>query len=285
MKKLFINVMLLCILNTGFAEEYKLPEIENALESPISAFTELIYSLSATGTANWSGYDYDWRIPEVGIEIYDYRLSLNYETIKNYINTIDTTIKMIASEGNISKGQLEYLNQTMKNTMALTDFYLDRSTVPDSVLSSIDVSTLNENVKIHSDNIIVLEKNIKIINGNIEYYKNELTKRRPSQEAKITKLIKDAENSLVSTLNKIETEKKLLKKYISKSYKNEIAAKINNLQTWLDFFDGKNTTITEFLQLIDTSGMMQEELDLIIPMKDAPQYQKKLDDFLTGWGL
>lgn len=105
------------------------------------------------------------------------------------------------------------------------------------------------------------------------------------KELELKDLIKDAENSLVYTLNRIETQKELLKNDISKSYKNEIATKINNIQTWLDFFDGKNTTITEFLQFIDTKGMMQEELDRLIPMKDAPQYQKKLDDFLTGWGL
>lgn len=148
MRKLFMYAMLLCILGTGFAEEYKLPEIKNTPESAINAFSEVARSLSATGTANWNKYDYDWRNPEAGIETYDYRLSLNYETIKNYVKTIDTAVKTIASEGNINKGQLEYLNQTMKNTMALTDFYLDRCTVPDSLLSNIDASILSEDAKI-----------------------------------------------------------------------------------------------------------------------------------------
>lgn len=183
-----------------------------------------------------------------------------------------------------------------------------------------------------SGNILILENNIKIINENIEYYKNSLTEMQTSEEInktrieqnkllaemkeknprassqikemedyvftvtnayvaalakekEIKKSIKDAEDSLVDTVKDIETQKQLLKKGISQSYKNEIATKINNIQTWLDFFDGKNTTITEFLQLIDTRGMMQKELDNIIPMKDAPQYQQKLEAFLTEWGL
>lgn len=68
-------------------------------------------------------------------------------------------------------------------------------------------------------------------------------------------------------------------------YKKEMIDKINNFQTWEDFFNGKNDILFDLMQIIQAKTGMTKKIDDFIPMKDMHAYQLMLDSFCKSWKL
>lgn len=144
----------------------------------------------------------------------------------------------------LSKAELADFKNTMKNCFSIQMLSVDHCKLPENM------HPVHDNPK-----IAILEKNGKVHVANIEQAQKLLDKMQtPAQIQKY-------------------------KDYADSEYKKEFMRQLSDIHNWIDFFNGKNSKIYDFLVMLDTKSAMQKKLDDIVPQKDSKTYQARLDMF------
>lgn len=316
MKQKLIFIFVLTI--KMFIVYAELPKVESNTDSIRFAFSELLEYFCEPGEKIGSRHSYDWRIEGEELAALDYLLdSITYDNVKNYVNQIFNAMQDIELSGSLSKVRLADFKNTMEDIKVINMRQLSDCEIPDSVAIVYDdpnIATLLENEKIYQSNINNYEKQLaemqtpeqikKIIDDDTKRI-DELKTNEIRNKAQIDRLTEHKISASVAYANAVSNRQKLqnaiesnkqnllaipaqIEQYKNPArdrYKADIAKKINNFQTWLDFFDGKNNILTDFLILTDAYTGMNKKIDELVPMRDVPKYQDKLEKFFKGWNL
>ncbi len=306
LKKNLIAVLAAFVLSPTFAE---LPKIGNTSESISNAFQELIFNVINPFE------NVDWHDGSRMLQAYSYQLeNLTYDKVRDYVSEIETAMKKLEASGTLSKGNLENFKDEMEHAYC----NLSGVQVPDSVSLNYNndpnIKILEQNEQAYKKRIADCQKMLdemqtpeeiqKMIDDNKKRL-DELNSAK-KRDAKQIKAVEDHSMQLgiaygqaisnkkklqatidsdTNSLNAISAQTEQYKISIKDEYKQELSEKVRAFSTWKDFFDGKNTVIKDFLELLDTRKKAQTDFTNFVPMKDAEIYQQKLDAFISGWGL
>lgn len=285
-------------------------------DNVITFFQDVVTLFCNLGNTSLTTFQDEWL--ENGIEMLDSVLEgLTYSDFQKSIDLIKNNMEAIENSGELSLIELKDFKQIMSDINVLHVWSIKNCKLPENkklTYSVPEIAILESNAQIHKSNIQTYEQNLsamqppeeiqKILAEETQMLKDlrENNKRNAELENHVIQLgaayanalsnqkrwkegIKDEQKALDSIPILIEKYKEEARLQAEKQYKKEIVSKINNIQTWIDFFNEKNETLTEFLQLIDTKGTMREKLNYIVPSKDLKKYEIKLNTFIRDWKL
>ncbi len=310
MKKIFFTIAFIAFLLPIFAE---LPKVESDAESVGYAFQSLVDAVYGMG----SPLTVDYWNKELELETFSEQLNLDYETVRLYVKKIEQEMKNIERSGILSKTEFADFKKSMENNFGIQQKSIDHCKLPESMQPIYDnpnIAILEENAKIHASNIEAAQQFLKEMQTpsqiqEIITKEHEELEQLKMAKKKNTKRIKELENHAVQLgtaygiavrneqeykkaisdnadkLNSIPAQIQKYKNQIDAGYKADFMKKISDINTWIDFFDGKNTDIYDFVQMLDTKNMMQQKLDDIVPVKDSRIYQQRLDALVESWKL
>lgn len=311
MKKNIISLLFTIFSATFvFAE---LPKIENNAESVVYAFQYLVDNLYSTGTS----LNVDCNNKEFEIKTYSDQLKLNYENVRRYVEAISQGKKIVESSGILSKTEISEFKNTMENNFGIQQKDVDWCKLPPSVkpiYKNPNIAILESNAKIHEENIAQAQKLLNEMQSPSEIQETITKEHEELEQLKTAKKkdsarISELENHAVelglaygqalsnerqfkkiiadntAKLKAIPTQIQQFKDLEDAEYKSDFMKQIANINTWIDFFEGKNTVIYDFMQMLDAKTAMQKKLDDVVPLKDARIYQLRLNEFLESWRL
>lgn len=310
MKKIFCVIVFTVFSLSIFAE---LPKIESNAESVVYAFQSLVDAVYDMGCT----LNVDYRNKELELETLSGQLGLDYETVRRYVENIEQEMKKIERSGMLSKTELADFKNSMENSFSIQQKSLDHCKLPESmqpVYDNPNISILEENAKIYASNIELAQQYLNEMQTPAQIQEiitkeHEELEQLKAAKKKNTKQIKNLENhslqlgvaygralnteqeykqAIIDNTERLNAVPAQIQKYkdaIDAEYKTAFMKKISNINIWIDFFDGKNTEIYNFLQMLDTKNMMQKKIDDVVPVKDSRIYQKKLDSLIESWKL
>ncbi|MCM1321632.1 MAG: hypothetical protein NC041_07160 [Bacteroides sp.] len=292
----------------------ELPKVEANAESVIVAFQELTDAFLKTGNTN---LDVDWRSKELELKAYSDQLALNYETVRRYVEQIEQAKNKVEESGMLSKTELADFKKSMESNFSVQYWDIEHYDLPETlqpVYTDPNIKILENNAKVHQSNIETAQKLLDEMQTPLQI-QEIITKEHAELESlksakkKNTKRITELENHAIQLglaygtavgnekkykqiisdntdkLNAIPVQIQKYKEAADSEYKKEFMRQIANINTWIDFFNGKNETIRQYLQILDTKNAMQTKLDNVVPMEEVRNYQARLDDFIESWKL
>ena len=313
MKKTSTCILIAILAVTSIFAE--LPKVGNDAESVIYAFQTLADSLYKAGSPSLA--DVDWHNPELELKTYSEQLKLDYETVRQYVASIEQGMKKVEASGMLSKTEFADFKNTMENCFSIQMLSLEHCKFPENMQAVYDnpnIAILENNAKVHAANIeqaqklldemqtpAQIQETLKKEHDELEQLKNAKKKESKriaelenhsvelglaygqalSNEQRYKKIIADN----TSKLNAIPGQIQKYKEYADSEYKKAFMQQISDIRTWIDFFNGKNSAIHDFFTMLDTKSAMQKKLDNIVPQKDSKAYQARLDNFLKSWKL
>lgn len=310
MKKIFFTIAFIAFVLPIFAE---LPKVESNAESVVYAFQSIVDAVYNMGCS----LTVDYRNKELELETFSEQLNLDYETVRRYVEKIEQEMKKVERGGILSKTELADFKNSMENNFGIQQKSVDHCKLPESmqpVYDNPNIAILEENAKIHASNIEAAQQFLNEMQTpaqiqEIMTKEHEELEQLKAAKKKNTKRIKELENHSVQLgtaygialrneqeykkaisdntdkLNAIPAQIQKYKNRIDAEYKAAFMKKISDINTWIDFFDGKNTDIYDFVQMLNTKNIMQQKLDDIVPVKDSRIYQQRLDTLIESWKL
>lgn len=97
--------------------------------------------------------------------------------------------------------------------------------------------------------------------------------------------IPEATNILQSLKQRRTAELEKIQKNAERQYRQQFCDQVNKLQTWVDYFNGKNAVVKELLLLLEIKPHLYSIVENQFPQKDVQAYTARLDTFFAGWGL
>lgn len=282
----------------------------------IAFFQDVVTLFCSLGNTTLTTFEDEWA--EDGLEtLNDILDGMTYGDFQKSIDLIKNNMEVLENSGGLSSVELKNFKQVMSDIRTLHEWNIERCEVPSTISLIYDNSAilkLEEQAEIYKSNINDYEKELKEMQQP-EEIKNILDSDREllSQLRSKNKNTKDVEDHLANVAaiyssalmhqknlkEKIQTAQQFLadmpdriksteeEAYIraSKAYRKDMCKKINNIQTWIDFFDHKNTVLTDFLKLINTERYMNQKIDEVVPLEEISDYHNRLKTFLKTWML
>lgn len=308
MKKFFYGSLM--FLNLFLLGATELPNIEPYPSDVQSAFQDILdyAEVSGDGVTTDAYFSY----PELGTGIYllDALLeSFSYNTTKQRIEQICATMNEIIDSGSLSKMGIETFRSTMSNTYWLrSNMRNERNFVQETVAELEQQIThsqgMIETYRSYLANMQTPEELKEMETDERAYVEQLRSEKKYTEESirkyevNITKILhayyeavdyeKDLNEKIGDLTDDIENYKKDIVQVETQAVaqsKKELVDKINGIQTWIDFFEGKNTLVTDYLKLTRTREALFLMIDNHVPMKDVEEYTQKVETFCTEWGL
>lgn len=285
-------------------------------DNVIAVFQDVVTLFCNLGNTSLTTFEDEWS--ENGVEMLNSILErLTYSFFKKSIDFIKNNMEAIEKSGELSLIELQDFKQIMSDINVLHEWNLRYCEVPSTitlVYDNSDVLKLKEQAELYRLNINDYEKELQEMQQPEEIKRILDTDRELlSQLRNKNKDTRDIENHLANVAaayssalihqknlkEKIQTAKQFLldmpkrikkieeEAYIeaSNAYKRDMCKKINNIQIWIDYFENKNTVLTDFLKLISTEKYMNKKIDQVVPLKDVSDYHNRLKIFLKTWML
>lgn len=313
MKKNIISLLFTILSSTCIFAE--LPKVENNAESVISTFQSLADAVFEIGSPSLNTQY--WESKETELQLLSDQMNLTYETVRRYVADIERGMNRVEASGNLSKTELAEFKKSMKSNFAIQYKSIDGYNLPENmkpVYDNPNIAILENNAKIHAENIAQAQKILDEMQSSAEIQEiikkeheelEQLKQAKKKDKTRIAQLenhavelgtaygqaysteqrCKDIIASNTRSLNEIPAQIQKYKDKTDSEYKKEFVNQLSDIHTWIDFFDGKNTSIYDLLKIIDSKAAMQKKLDDVVPQKDARTYQLRLNEFLESWKL
>lgn len=295
------------------AEDFNAKEERDKI---IAFFQDIVILFCNLGNTTLTTFEDEWS--ENGVEMLNSIIDdMTYSDFQKSIDLIKNNMEAIENSGELSSTELKNFKQIMSDIKMLHEWNLEYCEVPGTIPLVYDNSAilkLEEQAEIYKSNINSYEKELKemqqpeeiksILDSDRELLlqlrnKNKNTKDVENHLANVATAYSSALIHRKNLKEKIQTSRQFLddvpsriksleeEAYIKASgaYKKDMCDKINNIQTWIDYFDNKNTVLTDFLKLINTEKYMNQKIDEVVPLKEISNYHNRLNMFLKTWML
>lgn len=282
----------------------------------IAFFQDVVTLFCNLGNTTLTTFEDDWA--EDGLEtLNDILDDMTYNDFHKSIDLIKNNMEAIENSGELSLIELKNFKQSLSDIKILHERHIERCEIPDTISLMYDdpsILKLEEQVEIYKSNINDYEKELKEMqqpeeiksildsdrellsqlkskNKNTKAIENHLANVAATYSSALThqknlkEKIQSAKQSLSDISDRIKNMKKEAYTKASKAYKKDMCEKINNIQTWIDYFDNKNTVLTDFLKLINTEKYMNQKIDEVVPLKEVSDYHDRVKIFLKTWML
>lgn len=282
----------------------------------IAFFQDVVTLFCSLGNTTLTTFEDEWA--EDGLEtLNDILDGMTYNDFHKSIDLIKNNMEAIENSGELSLIELKNFKQSLSDIKILYERHIERCEIPNTISLMYDdpgILKLEEQAEIYKSNINDYEKELKemqqpeeiknILDSDRELLSQLRSKNKNTKDVEdhlatvaatyssalthqknLKEKIQSAKQSLSDISDRIKSMKKEAHTKASKAYKKDMCEKINNIQTWIDYFDHKNTVLTDFLKLINTEKYMNQKIDEVVPLKEVSDYHDRVKAFLKTWML